>query len=84
MIREFINNNGLKFTVGNRNTTVTTLIGYSQHLGKGKMELKKEIETEISEDSFINEEIDRLWNYCANNNYANYWTTAAAKSKYKF
>lgn len=84
MIREFINNNGLKFTVGNRNTTVTTLIGYSQHLGYTKSKLKSELNDEIKEDSFINEEIDRLWSYCASCKYAHYWTTAAAKSKYKF
>jgi hypothetical protein len=30
------------------------------------------------------DEIDRLWQYCFNRNYKNYWVTQDAKDKYVF
>lgn len=83
-MREFINNNDLSFDEGSRNTTIVTLIGYAQHLGWSKEALEEELLTEIEEDSFIQEEIDRLWQYCYNRNYKNFWTTPKAKELYKF
>lgn len=83
-IREFINNNNIKFTKGNRNASVTTLIGYSQHMRVYKEELENELVKEIKIDPFIKEEIDRLWSYCDRNNYKSYWNKAEAKRLYKF
>lgn len=83
-MREFINNNDLSFDEGSRNTTIVTLIGYAQHLGWSKEALEEELLTEIEEDGFIQDEIDRLWQYCYNRNYKNFWGTAKAKELYKF
>lgn len=84
LIRKFINDNKLSFAPGSRNTTVTTLIGYSQHLGISRTDLAIAIKPEIDADSFIAEEIDRLWDYCERNHYKNYWTKAEAVKQYTF
>lgn len=83
-IREFINANYLSFAEGNRNYNVTTIIGYTQHLGLNKKDLETVLSDEIGIDSFIGDEIDRLWNYCKLNNYSKYWSTAPAKEEWKF
>lgn len=83
-IKEFIKTNKLSFEEGSRNTTVTTLIGYGQHLGITKKNLEQELASQIKKDSFIQEEIDRLWTYCLRNSYKNYWDTPKARKAYKF
>jgi len=80
----FIKNNHLSFGKGRRNSTVTVLVGYAQHLKMTKDDLKTSLSVQISEDSFIKEEIDRLWDYCKSNKYAAFWKTAEAKKQYKF
>jgi len=72
-LRNFIKEKNLSFKEGNRNTTVVTIIGYSQYLKLTKSDLKSELSNEIKLDNFIDEEIDRLWDYCKDNNYKNYW-----------
>ena len=84
MIKDFIEKNELSFEEGNRNTTIVTLIGYSQHLILTKEQLEEELKEQIEEDGFIQDEIDRLWQYCFNRNYKNYWVTQDAKDKYVF
>jgi hypothetical protein len=83
-LRKFIDENKLSFDYGNRNSTVTIIIGFSQHLGLDLEDVETELEKEIDDDYFIQEELDRLWQYCANRNYKNYWSTPEAKNKYKF
>ena len=83
-MKEFIKNNHLSFGVGRRNSTVTVLIGYAQHLKMSIDDLKAELAEQIKADSFIKEEIDRLWNYCKTNNYNNFWKSDEAKKQYKF
>jgi len=84
MIQEFIKNNSLSLEPGSRNSTITTLIGYAQHKELSKADLEKELETEINNDSFIQEEIDRLWLYCGSNNYKAYWSMPQASNQWKF
>jgi hypothetical protein len=83
-LRNFINENNLYFDEGSRNSTIVVLIGFSQHLDLSQSDLEDELALEIENDYFIQEEIDRLWQYCANRNYKNYWSTPEAKNKYKF
>lgn len=83
-LRNFINENNLSFDEGSRNSTVTIIIGYSQHLGLTLNDVENELKEEINEDSFIYDELYRLWDYCKNRNYKNYWSTPEAKNKYKF
>ena len=84
MIEKFIKDNKLSFAKGSRNTVVTILVGYAQHLGMRKIELLEGVSKQIVHDSFIKEEVNRLWDYCEENNYKNYWTTKIAKKSYKF
>ena len=83
-VRKFINDNKLSFEEGNRNSTMVTLIGLSQHLDWNKKDLETELEIEITEDPFIQDELDRLWEYCVDNNYRAYWTKKEAKKQWKF
>lgn len=83
-IRNFIKDNNISFAEGSRNTSVTTLIGYAQHLGLTQSEFKGELKQEIKEDRFIKQEIDRLWNYCKVNNYKKFWSSQKAKTQYNF
>lgn len=83
-IRQFIQDNDLSFEPGNRNFTMITLIGYNQHLELSKENLENTLVDEINADDEIQEEIDRLWNYCASNNYKKYWKTAQAKKDWSF
>lgn len=84
MIKEFIKNNKLSFKEGQRNSTMTTLIGFSQFKKLEKDNLEQEISAQIKEDPFIQDELDRLWGYCESNDYANWWTSSEAKSQWKF
>lgn len=83
-IKEFIKNNDLSFEEGSRNTTVVILIGYSQFLGLTKIQLEEELDEQIEDDYFIQEEIDRLWEFCKNRNYKDFWVTEKAKEEYNF
>ena len=84
MIRKFIKKNKIIFENGTRNSSIVTLIGYALYLELEKEELKKELEYEINNDYFIQDEIDRLWGYCEGRNYGDWWKTEKAKSLYKF
>jgi len=83
-MKKFIKDNHLSFGEGMRNSTVTVLIGYSQHLGLSQNDLEVELSDEIEADSFIQEEINRLWIYCKRNDYKKFWKTAQAKKQYTF
>lgn len=84
MIRDFINENSISFEPGSRNSSIVTLIGYAQFKGLTKEDLKLELVKEITRDSFIGEEIERLWNYCKDRNYKTFWNTEDAKMQYTF
>ena len=72
-IREFIERENLSFEKGSRNTTVVTLIGWCQFNKINRLDLIHELQTEINNDDFIENEINRLWKYCIKNNYGGYW-----------
>lgn len=83
-VRKFIDKNKLTFEEGSRNSTMVTLIGFSQYLDWAKSDLETELEEEINEDPFLQDELDRLWGYCESNDYANWWTSSEAKKQWKF
>ena len=83
-IKNFIEENNISFAQGERNTSCVTLIGYAQHLGLSQSALEEELVDQIAEDSFIKEEIDRLWDYCKARNYKNWWSTTEASLQYTF
>lgn len=83
-IKNFIEENNISFAEGERNTSVVTLIGYAQHLGLSQSALEEELSDQIIADSFIGEEIERLWDYCITNKYKNFWKKQEAKLQYTF
>jgi len=83
-IRNFITENNISFEPGSRNTSVVTLIGYAQHLGLTNDQLQEELTNEIELDQFIQEEIDRLWDYCKFRDYKAYWVKPEAALQYVF
>lgn len=83
-IKNFIEENNISFEEGQRNTTVVTLIGYAQHLGLSQSALEEELADQIAADSFIEEEIERLWDYCKVKNYKTFWKKQEAKLQYTF
>lgn len=83
-VRKFIDKNKLTFEEGSRNSTMVTLIGFSQHLNWAKSDLKTELKEEINEDPFLQDELNRLWDCCASNNYKSYWSKSEAKKTWKF
>ena len=84
MIRKFIEENKISFKEGERNSSIVTLIGYSLYLGLNQIDLENELLEEAKEDVFIENEIERLWNFCRIKNYGDWWKTEEAKSLYKF
>lgn len=84
MIRKFIQDNNLSFEEGSRNSSVVTIIGYAQFKGLDKLDVEHGLQDEIKADSFILDELNRLFDYCKVRNYKNYWTTPEATRIYKF
>lgn len=84
MIEKFIKENKLSFKEGSRNSTVTIIIGYGQFLGLSKDKLKEEVAKQILRDNHISVEIDRLYRYCEDRKYKDFWQTKEAKSLYNF
>jgi hypothetical protein len=84
MIKKFIKENKIDFSVGQRNSSCVILTGYAQYLELDMYQLEKELEKQIEEDTFIQDEIRRIWDYCKARNYKNYWSTPLAKETYKF
>jgi len=83
-MRNFITENNLSFEQGSRNSTVVTLIGYAQFKGLTSQELIDILNPEITNDIFILEEINRLWDYCKVNNYKAWWKSEDSKLQYTF
>lgn len=83
-MRKFIKDNNITFNEGERNSSIVTCIGYAQYLGITKDDLESELAVEIEEDGFLQEEINRLWDYCKSNNYKKYWKTKEAINEYTF
>ena len=83
-MQNFIKENNISFKEGERNSSVTILVGYAQFKGVSKDKLKEELASQIIEDDFISEEIDRLWNYCKGAHYKDFWELHIAKTQYKF
>ena len=83
-MRDFINENSITFEQGERNTNCVVLVGYAQHKGLTELQLIEELKEEIKDDSFIEDEVKRLWNYCENKNYSKFWESEEAKMQYTF
>lgn len=83
-IRNFIEDNNISFAEGSRNTSIVTLIGFAQFKNISQTDLEEELHQEINKDYFIQQEIDRLWNYCKKNNYKKFWSSQKAKTQYNF
>lgn len=83
IIKDFITQNNLSFKEGSRNSSCTVLIGFSQYLGLQQKQLEEELKNEISLDKFLQNEINRLWEYCLHNNYGKWWEKEENRKTYK-
>ncbi len=83
-MKNFIIENKLSFEEGQRNTSIVTLIGFSQHLGLTIEQLKEELKEQIEVDIFVAQEVERLFTYCKDRNYKQFWKTPDAKIQYVF
>jgi hypothetical protein len=82
-LKEFIKENKLTFTVGERNTNVTILCGYALHIEATVEDCKNAIEEKyVSTELF--QEIERVYEYANNNNYGDFWITETAQKQYTF
>lgn len=84
MIDKFITENNITFKDGERNHNTVVCIGFAQHLGLSKDKLKEELAKQIVKDRFIETEIDRLYRYCEDRKYKDFWSKPEAKKLYKF
>ena len=82
-LKEFIKNNDLTFSEGERNTNITILCGYALAIGESTMACKKSIPKEQS-TAEVNKEIERVYHYADTHNYANFWSTEGARKQYIF
>lgn len=83
-IKNFIIENKITFNPGERNSSIVTLIGFTQLKGLDVEDLEDALEEEIKQDEFLSEEIDRLWDYCKARNYKSFWLEERAKLQYIF
>jgi len=85
-LEQFIRDNNLRFTEGQRNSDAVKLSGYALHLGVLDVNLLLDIVENTCEDCNIDyrEELDRVFDYAKYNNYGKWWSTEAAKKQYKF
>ena len=86
-LQQFILDNKLKFTKGQRNANLTILVGFSLYNKNTIEEIKDSIPTEYLGEILTKEmyqEIERLYLYCNKNNYDHFWKTSTAKAQYKF
>lgn len=83
-IKNFITENNITFQEGERNSSIVTLIGFAQFKGLDIEDLENALEEEIKQDSFLSDEIDRLWDYCKAKNYKDFWVKEQAKLQYTF
>lgn len=80
----FINDNGLSFLPGTRNSSCTTLCGFATHLKASVDEVKEAIFSKYPLDAELNKEVDRVFDFANKRDYASFWTTEKAKAQYKF
>lgn len=97
---KFITDNKLEFTEGVRNQNLTILCGFACYLlgldselslNLAKRYLLNALEIfeaknpkKVEDTDFIEHEIVRLFNYCWDNSYEDFWITDEAKAQYKF
>ncbi len=82
-LEQFIKDNSLSFTVGQRNSNITTLSGYALYIGASI----DDCEAAIPAARFtteVCEELHRVYPYAERNNYAKFWRKKATKSLYKY
>lgn len=65
-LEQFIKDNNLTFKVGRRNHDITIICGYALHNNYSEKDIIKAIN---SNDNFIKEEVERVFDYAKRNNY---------------
>ena len=85
LLIKFIKANDLEFTDGRRNSDSVILAGYALHIEYTDASLIVEaIEEACTPDYGFEDEFYQVYEFARFNNYAVYWNSAAAQSKYIF
>jgi hypothetical protein len=81
-LQKFIKDNKLKFNSGSGgDSNILALTGYACYIEASQEEV---VQVANSNDSEIDDEIKRIYNYALMHNYKKFWTTEDAKKQYKF
>jgi hypothetical protein len=81
-LKQFIKNNNLGFIGGSGgDVNILALCGYACYIKATELDCLKAAD---SEDSDVNSEITRVFDYAYNHNYAKFWETDKARKQYSF
>jgi len=83
MLKKFIKDNNLKFSVGNRNSSAVILCGFALYKEQNVNNCLEAIDGR-SLTTDLQDEIERVFKYARINNYGDFWKTAKAKKEYVF
>lgn len=81
-LKQFITDNNLEFNNGSGgDVNILALCGYACYIRASELDCIKAAD---SEDSDVNSEITRVYNYAHKHHYAKFWETDKAKKQYSF
>ena len=81
-LKQFITDNNLEFNNGSGgDSNILALCGYACYIEATELDCLKAAD---SEDSDVNSEITRVFNYANRNSYGKFWKTEKAHKQYKF
>jgi hypothetical protein len=79
-LEQFITDNKLEFNAGSGgDSNILALVGYSIHIGASLQDC-----IEVADNSDVDSEIERVYNYAKKNNYGKWWESKVAKEQYIF
>ena len=81
-LKQFITDNNLKFNNGSGgDVNILALCGYACYIEAEEQDC---VTAAGSEDSYVNDEIVRVFKYANRNSYGKFWKTEKAHKQYKF
>lgn len=86
-LEKFIIDNNLTFVEGNSNTNAVVICGYGCYLEATVNEINTAIlqsDVNIADITWLEGEIERVFEFADDNAYADYWLTDKASDEWKF
>jgi len=82
ILKKFIEDNGLKFTEGRRNSDLVVLCGYALYIEADDSDLCDSIPNAVR-TAELGTELNRVSEYAENNNYGDWWENEDNRKLYK-